>query len=386
MNIIRKVANSVDSMINFTADFPSNHSDGKMPVLDLKVRLNPQNEIQFEFYEKPTSNEKIVLASSALSWAQKRNICTQEALRRLRNTSPNLGSEVQNFHLTQFMIKMQRSGYSEQFRLEVLKSAKSAFQKMIDNDKNGSKPLYRNRAQILEDRRSKNIGKQNWWKKKDTKFKTILFVPPTPGSSLAKQIRKREEELNQHSKFRIKVVERGGVKLKDLLVRKNPFKTQECHRKLCPFCKPTKHSDPASLNSYRVPCSASGVGYEISCKACQSSNVKATYQGETGRLAAVRGIEHIKSLNKNDMENPLVKHKLKEHPNQKNIKFEFRILATYHDPLTRQANEGVRIKNAAKTGLILNSKSEFNHPPTNRVIVENSRKSSRIPGEYKIDH
>ena len=67
------------------------------------------------------------------------------------------------------------------------------------------------------------------------------------------------------------------------------------------------------------------------------------------------------------------------------MQVEFRILATYHDPLTRQANEGVRIKNAAKTGLILNSKSEFNHPPTNRVIVEKSRKSSKIPREYRTD-
>ena len=45
------------------------------------------------------------------------------------------------------------------------------------------------------------------------------------------------------------------------------------------------------------------------------------------------------------------------------------ITKTFKDALTRQANEAVRI--FGRPGHeILNSKSEFNHPPLSRVVVE----------------
>jgi hypothetical protein len=47
------------------------------------------------------------------------------------------------------------------------------------------------------------------------------------------------------------------------------------------------------------------------------------------------------------------------------------ITQKFRDPLTRQANEAVRIKNRSKNQEeLLNSKSEFNHPPLSRVVVE----------------
>ena len=39
------------------------------------------------------------------------------------------------------------------------------------------------------------------------------------------------------------------------------------------------------------------------------------------------------------------------------------------DPLTRQANEAVRI-GIRKTGELLNIKGEFHHPPVTRITVE----------------
>ena len=47
------------------------------------------------------------------------------------------------------------------------------------------------------------------------------------------------------------------------------------------------------------------------------------------------------------------------------------ITQQFRDPQTRQANEAVRIKNRSKNQEeLLNSKSEFNHPPLSRVVVE----------------
>ena len=42
----------------------------------------------------------------------------------------------------------------------------------------------------------------------------------------------------------------------------------------------------------------------------------------------------------------------------------------FRDPLTKQCKEGVRIKNAGKLANIMYSKSERNHPPTNRITIQ----------------
>ena len=47
------------------------------------------------------------------------------------------------------------------------------------------------------------------------------------------------------------------------------------------------------------------------------------------------------------------------------------ITKKFRDPLTRQANEAVRIDYRGKNeNHLLNSKSEFNHPPVKRIVVE----------------
>ena len=45
------------------------------------------------------------------------------------------------------------------------------------------------------------------------------------------------------------------------------------------------------------------------------------------------------------------------------------ITVFFKDPLTRQADEAVRIHGRKNTEL-MNSKSEFNHPPIARVVVK----------------
>ena len=87
----------------------------------------------------------MVLANSALGWSKKRTILTQECLRRLRDTKFELGPEVRKIHLDNFMLKLKNSGYIKKFRMEILDSGLKAYNKMLDNDKTGSKPLYRSK-------------------------------------------------------------------------------------------------------------------------------------------------------------------------------------------------------------------------------------------------
>ena len=91
---------------------------------------------------------------------------------------------------------------------------------MVEDDKNGIKPLYRSRDWNWEDRqKSKSKKKLNWWNNENSEiqYKSVLFVTPTPGGKLAKALRQREEELNKNSLERIKIEEKGGLKVKDIL-------------------------------------------------------------------------------------------------------------------------------------------------------------------------
>ena len=243
MEVLQQIANQIDPMIKFTIDIPSDHEDGKLAVLDLKLKVNKimKNRIDYEFYEKPTKNPKILLANSAINSSSKRTILTQECLRRIRNTKVELGVNVRNKHLNDFMLKMKKSGYTQEYRTQILKSALKAFQKMVEEDKNGTKPLFRSKQWNMEHRAESKRNKiKNWYKneeKSDIQYKSILFVPPTPGSQLLKELRKREDELNGKNGQKIKIVEKGGVKMERILTNKYPFKPEKCDEKSCLLCE-----------------------------------------------------------------------------------------------------------------------------------------------------
>ena len=67
----------------------------------------------------------------------------------------------------------------------------------------------------------------------------------------------------------------------------------------------------------------------------------------------------------------LYKHVKNFHNNEK-VKFRMEITNKFKDALTRQANEAVWIFSRPGHQL-LNSKSEFNHPPLARVVVEKNK-------------
>ena len=268
------------------------------------------------------------------------------------------------------MLQLKSSGYGPKFRREILDSGLKAFQKMVEDDRNGVKPLYRSREWNAEDRqKSKSKKRFNWWnnEKAEIQYASVLFVTPTPGGELAKALRQREQELNKNSKERIKIEEKGGLKMKDILCSKNPFKKSKCVQKSCPLCTKSAFIETSS-EDVKIPCNTNNVGYRWHCITCKERNIVKVYEGETGRSARTRGAEHLKELEKEKEKSVLFKHKMSDHKNE-NVKFKMEITKKFHDALTRQANEAVRISCRPDQEL-LNSKAEFNHPPLARVVVE----------------
>ena len=289
---------------------------------------------------------------------------TQECLRRLLNTKIELGENVRKEHLNNFMLKLKNSGYNTKFRTEILDSALLAYEKIISADKAGTKPIYRGRDWNKEERnQKKNNRKLNWYKAglKEIEYKSVLFVPITKGGKLLKEMKKREEEINKNCDERIKIVEGGGVKMKDLLVVKNPFPNTVCEMRKCVLCK-------NNTKEIKIPCNTNNVGYRLVCETCEDKGFQKIYEGETARSARTRGAEHMRDFNKGKLDSAMYKHKQNEHEGEE-IKYRMEITKKFRDPLTRQANEAVRITSRKKNE-ILNSKTEFNHPPVARITVE----------------
>ena len=65
---------------------------------------------------------KVMLASSAQPWQQKRTTATQELIRRLLNTKKEISCSDKQKILSEYMQLMKNSEYNTKFRIEVLKS------------------------------------------------------------------------------------------------------------------------------------------------------------------------------------------------------------------------------------------------------------------------
>ena len=69
------------------------------------------------------------------------------------------------------------------------------------------------------------------------KTKAVLFVPFTVGSLLAKRLREAEEVLLVTTGYKLKIVERGGSKLEDILHKSDPCQGGDCERQECLLCR-----------------------------------------------------------------------------------------------------------------------------------------------------
>ena len=108
---------------------------------------------------------------------------------------------------------------------------------------------------------------------------------------------KENRRLNKNSKKRIQIEEKGGLKMKDMLCSKNPFKKSKCVQKSCPLCTKSTFIETSS-EDVKIPCNTNNVGYRWHCITCKERNIVKVYEGETGRSARIRGAEHLKELEK----------------------------------------------------------------------------------------
>ena len=329
MEVISQIANSIHPNIQVEIDVPSNYRDNKMPILDLKVWLEKvatnqgeKMKILHKHYIKPMANKYVINKKAAMSSRCKRTILTQMCLRVLLNNSEYLKKEEKKETVEFFLMRMQASGYDERDRYEVLKSAINAYNKIKDNS---IRPKYRGKEMNTAKRRIEKCEKQrNWYK--EGGFESVIFVPATPKSELARRF---QEEV-ENSELKIKVVEKPGIKIKRILQRNDTSKRRICGDGRCFVCTTTQDGN----------CRKTGITYAIRCNGdCGGS----TYYGETNGNAYTRGLEHINDYEHERTNSVMMKHCRKKHEGERQ-QFEMRVTDYVRkDPTKRQIMEAIRI-------------------------------------------
>jgi hypothetical protein len=354
--VIKDVANSIHPMIQMEEDYPSNHTDGKMPILDLECWMENDGIIRFQHYEKPMANKQVLSAKSALPMKQKRNIHINECVRRLRNCDPDMKWDDRKLFLQDYVVRLYHAGYSEWFRHEVVKQAIARYEGMVKADKDGQHPMYRERDWQAPERRQQKAKKKTSWLNRGG-FDTVIMVNPTPGGELATRL---QCVINENpGPVKIKIQQQGGIQVKTRLQKTNPGRTKGCNSEDCLACKHGRGKGGE--------CRRNNVGYILICDLCGGENV--CYVGETGQNVYTRGLRHMTNYRGKHQDSPLWKHAQIAHGGNPDFSFSMKVVKTFKDPLTRQVNEAVRIANCS-AAIQLNSKTEWHGPATVRLVAE----------------
>ena len=201
--------------------------------------------------------------------------------------------------------------------------------------------------------KKKAISKTSWYRPNDS----VIFIPSTPGSILAKRYREiLDSEFKQHN-IKIKVVEQSGISMVRHLTKTD---SSGCLIPNCPLCE---HGVRGASHT------RSGAEYQATCLICKREGKLTRYEGETGHNASHRLSQHMTDIKNNTQKWALSRHLSECHPDnvRDQSSFELKSIKTFMRPLDRQCFEGIMI-NRSNADIRLNSKAEFHQPLEIRMV------------------
>ena len=271
---------------------------------------------------------------------------------------------------------MNRSGYDQSFRSNVIKSAVEIYSHKVSVAKSGGRPLYRPTGWHASERDlAKLVKKQTWYSGTgQQRNHAPLIIDPIPSGQLEKDIANIIKEAARLTGLRVKLCLRGGSKVVSA-AKSDPFASILCDRSSCPICR-----TPES----RGGCKHSNVGYQLFCIQCSNLGIVASYQGETSKSGYERGNQHSEGLQKKSEDAPLWKHAEMYHNSDINLQFGMEVTGRFKKAFERQENEAIRIRESSAV-YQMNSHKEFHQPTIVRMIpVSNTLQSDQSGSTNQI--
>ena len=233
--------------------------------------------------------------------------------------------------------------------------------------------------------------------------KAVLFVQCTEDGGLAKEIRRVVQELKPWTGINLKIVERAGEKLQDILHKSDPWEDRDCTRENCFSCESAIKDDNLKFRN----CHKRSIVYEVWCDTCrkvskqdnkltcesqiENSEYRVNrkrkvevetekgpyykYIGESSRSIFERGTEHLKDLEYRRTRSHMLRHIVSVHKSvdPSKIEFKMKILTTHSTAFERQIREAVLIREYSGEYL-MNSKLEYSRTMLPNIRIELGRR------------
>ena len=249
------------------------------------------------------ASKRTIMAKSAYPTSKKRHVLVEEAMRRLRNCSPQQPWHVKADHLTTLALEMQTAGHKEHFRETVLSKAANKYKKELAAHMNGTKDMYRSRKtrELELEAKGGKSDKSDWMKRMGSGCTTTLKLPGTKNGQLMKDVESQLRSCPRPDGTKEKVVEESGRMVRHEICPSDPFPRQRCHRANCV-------PDNSKEGGVKGQCYASNCNYLFKCRRCEveladklqnwtgpeCGNLKReVYRGETSRPLYTRAQGHL---------------------------------------------------------------------------------------------
>lgn len=434
--VCKDAMNSVSDDLQFTTEAPEDFEQSRLPTLDFKLWL-VSGTIMHTYFEKEMRTPFVVMRRSAMGEQQRMAILSNELIRRLSNVGKEV-VEAEVFGIIEhYIYQLKMSEYERSQARDIVCSGVIGWKRKIQRREKEQQGFYRHGKSTLKSRnRKKLLEKTTWFRQKRKRedeeddemhlparkmrysskmqaksvkqngdaaaakvpdIKAVMFIPYTTGSKLAKSLREAEEKLGSLTGYRLKVVEKAGDKLEDLLTKSNPWQGMDCGRQNCLLCE-TKLKTDKNLSQ---DCHTRNLVYETWCMTCLRRDEedaerrgegdagrvrelkrkirKHLYIGETSRSMYERALEHQGDIDQLKSSSHMLRHMLEMHRGEERSEIEFgvRVMRYTRSSFERQVLESVLIQ-SNRDHHILNSRSEFNRCAIPRLVAKLGDKELKL--------
>ena len=95
-------------------------------------------------------------------------------------------------------------------------------------------------------------------------MKVVMYISFTNHSGLSSKLREADHTMGELTGYKLKIVERAGTKLEDLLTKSNPWQGIDCGRTSCLLCESKERTGLHKTQD----CHKRSCVYEIWCQDC----------------------------------------------------------------------------------------------------------------------
>ena len=309
--------NSINNNLEFTTEVAEDFANNRLPTLDFEMWTLPNGRFNHMYFQKPMKVKIVTMKNSAMSQQQKCSILSNEVVRRLSKINVSKIDRIEVIEvMNNFTQEMKNSGYERKEAMEIIKSGMIGWKRKLQRRSKEDQGFYRSAASTVCQRyKKKLLEKTNWYRKRKREEEApfpgerekgengaggkrrkreklsekgenrarelvikcsqrpaaaVIFVPFTTHNALAKSMREAEEKLGELTGYKLKVVERAGTKLEDILHKSDPWQGMDCGRRSCLLCTTkSKTGKNTGQDCFKRSCV-----YEIWCMKCYEKEEK----------------------------------------------------------------------------------------------------------------